>query len=176
MEASRIFFTKETKNKMEQGLNISQRGKLRWQKVKEAEESGRLAMAKNRTEVAYLAGFTEATKNRGYQWVANMVRRKHLQEIIVGMGDHGFVEYEYHVVSDPDYDKKNAHKNRWANNKANTAPKKQESAKTTMLVSEVAKGTNKYKLEFSRGEVTIRLELDDYEKVAELIKAILKGE
>ena len=93
---------------MEEGLNAAQRGKLRWERIKEAEEHGSLDSAKNRYEVANIAGFTEETKSRGYQWVSNMIARRHLQEIMHGVGKNGKFEYEYHTVSDPDYDRKKA--------------------------------------------------------------------
>lgn len=93
---------------MEEGLNGPQKGKLRWERIKEAEEHGSLSSAKNRYEVSYIAGFTEETKNRGYQWVSNMISRKHLKEIMLGMGKDGKFEYEYHTVSDPDYSRHKA--------------------------------------------------------------------
>lgn len=93
---------------MEEGLTASQRGKLRWERIKESEEHGSLALAKNRYEVANLAGFTEENRNRGYQWVSSMVAKKHLQEILVGTGKDGKFEYEYHTVGDPDYNRQKA--------------------------------------------------------------------
>lgn len=93
---------------MEEGLNASQRGKLRWERIKEAEEHGSLSKAKNRSEVANIAGFTEETKSRGYQWVSNMIARKHLKEIMIGVGKNGKFEYEYHTVGDPDYSREKA--------------------------------------------------------------------
>ena len=93
---------------MEEGLSASQRGKLRWERIKEAEEHGSLALAKNRYEVANLAGFTEETRERGYQWVSSMVSKKYLQEIMHGLGKNGKFEYEYHTVNDPDYSRQKA--------------------------------------------------------------------
>lgn len=93
---------------MEEGLTASQRGKLRWERIKEAEEHGSLTSAKNRYEVANIAGFTEENRNRGYQWVSNMINRKYLQEIMVGVGKSGKFEYEYHAVGDPDYSRMKA--------------------------------------------------------------------
>ena len=93
---------------MEEGLNTAQRGKLRWERLKEAEKHGSLSSAKNRYEVANIAGFTEETRDRGYQWVSNMVTRKHLKEVITGVGKNGKFEYEYHTVGDPDYSRQKA--------------------------------------------------------------------
>lgn len=115
MEISRLIFSKETKNKIEKDLNASQRGQLRWERVKESDRHGSLAMAKNRNEVANLAGFTKENKYRGYQWVSNMIARKHLQEVAQGIGKNGRIEYEYHVLSDPDYSREKARDARLAN-------------------------------------------------------------
>lgn len=93
---------------MEEGLTSAQRGKLRWERIKEAEEHGSLASAKNRYEVANVAGFTEENRNRGYQWVSNMISRKHLQEVMRGVGKNGKFEYEYHTVGEPDYSRQKA--------------------------------------------------------------------
>lgn len=93
---------------MEEGLTSSQRGKLRWERIKEAEDHGSLSSAKNRHEVANIAGFTKENKERGYQWVSNMIARKHLQEIAQGIGKNGLIEYEYHAISDPDYSRQKA--------------------------------------------------------------------
>ena len=108
MEISRLIFSKETKKKMEEGLTTAQKGKLRWERIKEAEEHGSLSSAKNRYEVANIAGFSEEEKDKGYQWVSNMLYRGHLKEIMSGVGKNGKFEYEYHTVSSPDYLRKNA--------------------------------------------------------------------
>lgn len=173
MEVSRLIFTKETKEKMEQGLNATQRGVLRWNKVKESEDDGRLMLAKNRHDVANIAGFTENNKMRGYQWVSNMISRGHLREIPLGVNRNKKMDYEYHVVRDPDYSR---HKARDAKRSKQRKSIVQNTPQTKVVINEPIKEFGKYKLEFSRGDVTIKLELDDYEKVAELIKAILKGE
>lgn len=121
MEISRLIFTKETKDKMEQGLNKLQRGKLRWEKLKEAEDNGKLLMAKNRYEVANMAGFTTTEKKKGYNWVSNMIRRGQLQEHIYSIGGNGKMEYEYKLGERPDYERKNAQEARWG-----TQPKSTE--------------------------------------------------
>ena len=106
---------------MEQGLNKLQRGKLRWEKLKEAEDNGKLLMAKNRYEVANMAGFTTTEKKKGYNWVSNMIRRGQLQEHIYSIGGNGKMEYEYKLGERPDYERKNAQEARWG-----TQPKSTE--------------------------------------------------
>lgn len=93
---------------MEEELKPAEKGKLRWERIKEAEEHGSLASAKNRYEVANLAGFTEEERSRGYQWVSSMVAKNYLQEIMHGVGKNGKFEYEYHAVGDPDYSRQKA--------------------------------------------------------------------
>lgn len=110
MDISRLIFTKETKKKIKDGLSSAQKGKIRWDNVKKAEESGRLSYAKNRYEVASLAGFTDEMKKTGYQWTSNMVRRGHLSEVVSGVGKNGKMEYEYHTVDEPDFFKEKARK------------------------------------------------------------------
>lgn len=194
MDVSRLIFRKETKDNMKSELNISQKGKLRWEKIKEAEKNGSLSMAKNRYEVANLAGFTNETRTRGYQWVANMVQRKHLQEIINGADRNGRAEYEYHILDDPDYNREKARtarmagKNRKAKHTVEPEPvlvdvtnvkqndKKKDEKKATIWVDESDKNVRTFKVEFSNGGVVARVELEEYYTLVELIKDIMKGE
>lgn len=277
MEVSRIIFKKETKEKMEKELNRLQRGKLRWEKLKEAEKEGKLNMAKTRYEVANLVGFTSGERDRGYNWVTGKIRSGQLKETIHKLGEYGRMEYEYYIVKDPDYNRKHAQESRWTshvktpkagtkslkergremfsrlkaivesgeiekamtrtelakmtgatrswvcgliergylketlidykgsvptyrysltekepnydNTKFNrsaiikedtetipvieTAPKEN---KTMIWVDESIKDTKVYRLEFLRGDVVIKLELEDYNEVIETIKTIMKGE
>lgn len=113
---------------MEEGLTTSQKGKLRWERIKEAEEHGSLSSAKNRYEVANIAGFTEEDRNRGYQWVSNMITRKHLKEVMTGVGKNGKFEYEYHTVEEPDYSRNKA---RVARLKKQQQRKKEEAVQVT---------------------------------------------
>lgn len=183
MEISRLIFTKETKEKMEKGLNATQRGILRWSKIKEAEDEGRLTLAKNRNEVANIAGFTELNKTRGYQWVSNMISRGHLKEVVLGIGKDRKMEYEYHVIGDPDYSR-----NRARNAKLNKHKREQkqiekmQQMQPIVQISEAAPqdvtvlGELRYKMEIVRGDTTIKIELTNYNEIGELVKAILRGE
>lgn len=100
---ARVIFTKETKRKMEQGLSKREIGKLRFERLKAAEADGKLSRAKNRSDVLKIAGFTESQRGLGYSWVGNLVRRGHMQEIITGYGRKGRAEYEYHLISEPQF-------------------------------------------------------------------------
>lgn len=103
MEAT-IKFTKETKDKMAKGLTIRERGKLRFGKIKELDENGKLAFVKNRKELAAAAGYTPQQRSVGYAWVENLIHRGHITEEPVGYGKNGKLEYIYHVKSSPLYD------------------------------------------------------------------------
>lgn len=175
MEISRLTFTKETKEKMEKELNRSERGQLRWNKVKEASTSGRLAWATNRYEVANIAGFTEDKKVRGYQWVSNMIHRGYLQEVMLGFGKTGRVEYEYHVVGEPDYSREKAREAKRLKNQKAT-PVVEAPVVVETPAEEPATEKTIYKVEITRNETTIRVELANYNEVGELIKTILKGD
>ena len=56
MEVSRIIFRKETKEKMERGISPQEKGRLRWEKLKEAETNGLLQKAKTRTDIGKIVG------------------------------------------------------------------------------------------------------------------------
>lgn len=105
MEVSRLLFSKETKEKMKKGVNARERGKLRYQRLVELANDGRLAVAKNRNEVANMVGIISKPNTTGYNWVTNMIRGGHLTETLMALGDGGKPEYEYHLTSkEPCYD------------------------------------------------------------------------
>lgn len=100
---AKVIFSKETKEKMEKGLNKFERGKLRFDKLKEMDEQGRLCLAHNRYEVANLVGYTEEQRLTGYRWVSNMVTNGYMSEVLLGHGTDGKPEYEYHIIKEPAY-------------------------------------------------------------------------
>lgn len=169
MEVSRLTFTKDTKNKMTKGLNRRQQGKLRFERLKEAEANGLLQKAKTRSEVAQLAGFTREQYKTGHSWVSNMLVRKHLIERISGMGMNGRAEYEYHLGSEPDYSNHNAAKARAKINKQPKVVVDNVETKPKVIAS-VAK------LEIVRGDLSIKIEFANDTNVIELVKQLLKGE
>ena len=105
MEISRLIFTKETKEKMEKPINKFKKGELRWQRLKELDNEGKLAKATSRKDVAKMLG---ATKDYGaeYCWVSSMISGGHLTETLTGFNnDLHRAEYEYHVTNkQPIYD------------------------------------------------------------------------
>ena len=106
MEISRLIFTKETKEKMNKELTKREKGKLRYNRLEELAGNGKLALAKNRTEVAHLVGMPDDGPTKtGYKWVSGLVRNGYIKETIVGIGRNGKMEFEYSLTSKkPNYD------------------------------------------------------------------------
>ena len=142
MEISRLIFSKETKKKMDKSLNALELGKLRFNRLKELQEDGKLGYAKNRYELAKLLGFTDQQKKKGYQWVSNNIRRQHVIERVVGINKKGKMEFEYSVGSEPDFDRKNANKARWEKSEKN---KETKSIKKSAEPSSLDNLTNRQK-------------------------------
>lgn len=101
MEVSRITFSKETQDKIKRGMSAHKKGKILYGRLTEASENGLLSQCKTRREVAELVGYYGANlQHRGYSWINNLIRRKHLSEVAVAPG-----EYQYFLgPNKPDYD------------------------------------------------------------------------
>ena len=180
---------------MKEELSGPRKGELRWNKIKDADDNGILSHAKNRYEVANIAGYSSAERSKGYQWVANLIRRGHLQEIMHGL-NNGKFEYEYHVVGEPDFNHKKARKaakqklekqNRIKTNKKtkhnnksankNIQEKAVEQKETKKIeIEENNMENNSIKIKMSDGRINIEVEVNDCDKAIELIATILKGE
>lgn len=175
MEISRLSFTKETKEKMSKELNKFQRGKLRWAKLREAEANGKLDFAKNRYEVANLCGYTEAERSQGHGWVTRKILNHQLQETLHGVGKDGRMEYEYHILADPDYEFKGVKEQRQREKELGTRLNKP--LEPVVQISRVpSNNPTVYRVEIVRGDTTIKVELANYDEVSEFVKTILKGE
>lgn len=100
MEVSRITFSKETQEKIKRGMSAHKKGEILYGRLTEASENGLLAQCKTRKEVAELVGYYGANlQHRGYSWINNLIRRKHLSEVAVAPG-----EYQYFLgPNKPDY-------------------------------------------------------------------------
>ena len=169
MEVSRLTFTDETKKRMTKGLTKREKGRLRFERLKEAAEDGRLQRAKTRAEVAHLAGFTRGQYKTGYSWVMNMLTRKHLFERISGMAPNGRAEYEYTLGPDPIYGvKTDAVVQHISQKKDEMAGKCYEVAtEEPKVLATPNKVTIKY------GELSIELEQISAKVVAELVTDLL---
>lgn len=106
MEISRLIFTKETKEKMNKELTRKEKGKLRYNKLEELADNGKLSLAKNRIEVANLVGVPDNGPTKtGYKWVSGLVRNGYVKETVTGIGRNGKMEFEYSLTSKkPNYE------------------------------------------------------------------------
>ena len=168
MEISRLTFTKETKEKMEKGLNRREAGRLRFERLKEAEEEGLLANVSTRIGVAKLAGFTDERYKTGYSWVSNLVTRGHLSETIRGFDEHNKATYEYHIIDNPTYTI------RRGKTKRNNQVKVSKPERIMTSVTEV-NDQRTYKLEITEGDMSIKVELPTAQDVITVITNVLIG-
>ena len=178
MEVSKLIFTKETKNKMEQGLNIAQRGKLRWSKLEGLYNDGRLQNFKNRNEVAKAVGFMPEQMKRGYGWVTNMINRGHLTEVAMGLNKYGKMEYQYFLTNTkPDYSHgKKKSKSPKTSTKAKTMqPKAIEKPAEQIILSRASVETSYTKVTITHGDTTITIENADSETLIKIVMGVVKG-
>ena len=147
-----------------------------FEKLKELEKSGELVKAECRSDLVRLLGFRD--KNIGYTWIVNWIRRGHLQETELGRDGNGRVIANYKLTgSEPVWRTFGADKKK-SGKKTERAPeppvmkvydKEQIKADAPTIIMPI-------KIEITRGDTTIKVEMGDYEKVSELVKAVLKGE
>ena len=106
MEVSRLTFTKETKEKMEKGISHFKKGELRWQKLQELEDTGKLSKARNRQDITSMMGLGTGY-GAAYTWVSNMINRGSISEVLLGFDKNNSPEYEYHLTNEnrPNYER-----------------------------------------------------------------------
>lgn len=194
MEISRLSFTKKTQEAMNRDLPVREKGKILFARLKELDEDGTLSRAKSRADVARLVGYSEERAKAGYSWVSNLISRGNLSETILNFTPSGKAEAEYHVVSSPDYDyqetkrrkdakKKRAQKvnqelRRWQDKvEAGYIPQAPEpQVYDEKQIAGDTKIATPIKIEITRGDMSIKVEMGDYEQASKLITAIMKGD
>ena len=187
MEVSRLTFRKETKKAMEKELTPSEKGELRWKRLKEFEKDGRLSLIKTRRELAVAAGYPEEEMHKGVAWVFRLINNGHITETLLGFNKQTKTpEYEYHLSStEPNYRVGRARQTPKANIERKWK-RWQDEMKTTQIpqapqtpqpvFEEVSADFNVYyavKMEIIRGDITIKLEFIDKDKAVELVKQLL---
>lgn len=95
-------------------LPLQRKGELHYEALERAAKEGRLQFAKNRFEVAKLAGYTNREQSNGYQWVINMVKRGCLEEIPFGRDELGNLEYQYTLTTKPYRSKRKTYKKKYS--------------------------------------------------------------
>jgi hypothetical protein len=94
MEISRLIFTKETKEKLDKGISAQAKGKLRWEKLKEAENNGTLQQAKSRLDVGKIVGLDN--DKTAYRGVSGLIHKKAIVETLDSFENNKAV-YTYHL-------------------------------------------------------------------------------
>ena len=96
MEASRLTFTKEFKEKTMKGLSRRRIGELRWEKLLKLDEEGALQSVHNRREIGALVGITQPKMY--HAWVSSLIKKGRLSETLRGF-ENGKSVFEYHIES-----------------------------------------------------------------------------
>lgn len=173
MEVSRISFTKKTQDKMKKDLGVREKGKILFERLKELDTDGTLSKAQTRADVARLVGYPEERAKAGYAWVSNLIRRGHLAETIQEWTPSGRIIAEYHLTgSQPIYGYEEVDKRRAKKEEIAREWKKQQD---NMPILEEKKPTS-IKIEITRGDMTIKVEMEDHEQASKLITTIMRGE
>ena len=173
MEVSRLTFRKETKDKMKKEITVREKGRILFDRLRELDEDGTLSKASSRADVARLVGYSEERSKAGYAWVSNLIRRGHLEETIREWTPSGKMVAEYHVAdSSPDYGYEEVNRRKALKEKVAEEWKKWQDK---MPVLSEEKPTN-IKIEITRGDMTIKVEMDSHEEASKLITTIMKGD
>ena len=190
MEVSRLSFTRKTQEDMKKDMPPQEKGKVLFARLQDLDEDGTLSKAKTRADVARLVGYPEERAQAGYMWVSSLIRRGYVSEIIREWTPSGNMVAEYHMTgSASDYGHKKTSRRkarkkvgqelrRWQDKVAAgyvpQAPEPQTFDKKQ--VSSDAKIAAPIKIEITRGDITIKVEMDSHEEASKLITAIMKGE
>lgn len=173
MEVSKLSFTKKTQDKMKKDMSVREKGKVLFARLKELDADGTLSKAKTRADVARLVGYSEERAKAGYAWVSNLIRRGHLSETLQEWTPSGKMIAEYHVTgSMPDYGYEEVNRRKAMKEKVAEEWKKWQDK---MPVLSEEKPTN-IKIEITRGDMTIKVEMDSHEEASKLITTIMKGD
>ena len=93
---ARVSVSKETISKAEKKLTTAHRGALLAERLADVAESGKLSLARARSDVASMVGYTAGQRASGYAWVKRMIKIGRLTEEFDGMNKYGKAEYRYY--------------------------------------------------------------------------------
>lgn len=190
MEVSKLSLTKKTQDRMKKDMSVREKGKVLFARLQELDADGTLSKAKTRADVARLVGYSEERAKAGYAWVSNLIRRGHLSETLQEWTPSGKMIAEYHVTgSAPDYgyeevNRRRARKQvgqelrRWQDKvEAGYIPQAPEpQVYDEKQVASDTKIMTPIKIEITRGDMTIKVEMDSHEEASKLITTIMKGD
>lgn len=178
MEISRLSFTKKTQEDMGKGMSVREKGKVLFARLQELEEDGTLCKAKSRADVARLVGYPEERAKAGYAWVSNLIRRGHISETILEWTPSGKMVAEYHTTgSTPDYGYEEVKRRKEKKEKvASEWVKLMPVQEIEAPIVERATINKPIKIEITRGDISIKVEMDSHEQANKLITTIMKGD
>lgn len=190
MNISKVSFSKETQDKMKKDMSVREKGKVLFARLQELDNDGTLSKAKTRADVARLVGYSEERAKAGYAWVSNLIRRGHVSETIQEWTPSGKMIAEYHTTgSIPDYGYEEVNRRmakkkvgqelrRWQDKVAAgyipQAPEPQVYDEKQVAAN--TKIATPIKIEITRGDITIKVEMDSHEEASKLITTIMKGD
>ena len=185
MEVSRLSFTEKTQDKMKKDMSVREKGKVLFARLQELEADGTLSKAKTRADVARLVGYTEERAKAGYSWVSNLISRGHIRETILEWTPSGKMVAEYHTTgSMPDYGYEEVNRRRAKKKVGQELRRWQDKVEAGYIpqvydekqVASDTKIATPIKIEITRGDMTIKVEMDSHEQASKLITTIMKGE
>lgn len=159
MEISRLIFTKETKEKLDKGISAQAKGKLRWEKLKEAENNGTLQQAKSRIDVGKIVGLDN--DKTAYSWVSGLIHKKAIVETLDSFENNKAV-YTYHLGKPLSYVNGRKKRKEEQIKKIQAEAKRQDLVKNTQSVRELGK------IKFDR--------LKELSETGELLKATCRAD
>lgn len=91
-----VSVSKDTISKAEKKLTTVHRGALLAKRLADVAESGKLSLARTRSDVASMVGYTAGQRASGYAWVKRMIKIGRLTEEFDSMDKYGKAEYRYY--------------------------------------------------------------------------------
>lgn len=182
MDVSKITFRKETKEAMDKPMSVRAKGKVLFARLEELDKDGTLSKAQSRADVAGLVGYPRERAKVGYSWVSNLIDRGHLSETVREFTPGGIAVCEYHLTDTrPDYGyEKHGRRKQRKEAMAEMAQEavRQQLVEPSPILDSLATQTSvaATKVEISKGDIIIKLELCDTDKLLGLVKQLLKGE
>ena len=153
---ARVSVSKDTISKAEKKLTTVHRGALLAERLAEVAESGKLSLARTRSDVASMVGYTAGQRASGYAWVKRMIKIGRLTEEFDSMDKYGKAEYRYYYnppkVKEPEVEQ--------------TEPEVEPEVEQTEQVE------NKTIVSIYHGETTVAIEGIGGDDLVAIIKAI----
>ena len=157
---ARVSVSKDTISKAEKKLTTVHRGALLAERLAEVAESGKLSLARTRSDVASMVGYTAGQRASGYAWVKRMIKIGRLTEEFDGISKYGKAEYRYYynppMIKEPEIEQE----------------VKPEVEQTEPEVEPVERTENRTIVSIYHGETTVAIEGIGGDDLVAVIKAI----